>query len=238
MSRHEKNASRKEPLVKHALAKRLRLDIVTGRLPPGTRIVEGTLGKKFGVAQGSVREAINILAQEGFVAKDSGRSARVVSLSEQDVLHLYELRGAMEGLAARLAAASHADTGKLEQAVQGMREAVHDRRSDELLDADSRFHLELCELSGNPYLQQQARRVLLPFFAFVRMRVLASGQNLSAWERDLDAHQRVLDLIREGEGEVAEQYVRRMMARFAATAYQNWEKKTLPQKKRRSAAEE
>ena len=238
MSRQEKIASGKESLVKHALAKRLRLDIVTGRLPPGPRIVEGTLGKKFGVAQGSVREAINILAQEGFVAKASGRSARVVTLSEQDVLHLYELRGAMEGLAARLAVVCHADTGKLEQAVQGMREAVQARRSDELLDADRQFHLELCEMSGNPYLQQQARRMLLPFFAFVRMRVLASGQNTSAWGRDLDAHQRILDLIRDGEGEVAEQYVRRMMARFAATAYQNWEKKTAPKRKRRSAPAE
>jgi DNA-binding GntR family transcriptional regulator len=238
MSRQDKNANGKESLVKHALAKRLRSDIVSGRLIPGTRIVEGTLGKKFGVAQGSVREAINILAQEGFVAKASGRSARVVSLSEQDVQHLYEVRGAMEGLAARLAAACHADTGKLEQALQGMRDAVQARRSDELLDADRQFHLELCELSGNPYLQQQARRILLPFFAFVRMRVLASGQNTSAWERDLDAHQRVMDLIREGEGEVAEQYVHRLMARFAATAYQNWEKKTPPQKRRRSAAAE
>jgi DNA-binding GntR family transcriptional regulator len=225
MARYEKDANGKESLVKHALAKRIRKDIVAGRLPPGTRIVEGTLGKKFGVAQGSVREAINILAQEGFVAKDSGRSARVVSLSEQDVLHLYALRGAMEGLAARLAAACHADTGKLEQAIQRMREAVRARRADALLDADGEFHLELCELSGNPFLRQQARRILLPFFAFVRMRVLASGQDTVAWERDLDAHQRVLDLIREGEGEVAEQYVQHIMARFASTAYQNWEKK-------------
>jgi DNA-binding GntR family transcriptional regulator len=237
MARYENEANGQQSLVKHTLAKRIRKDIVSGRLPPGTRIVEGTLGKKFGVAQGSVREAINILAQEGFVAKASGRSARVVNLSEQDVLHLYALRGALEGLAARLAATSQADTGKLEQAMQRMREAVRARRADELLDADGAFHLELCELSGNPYLQQQARRILLPFFAFVRMRVLASGQDTLAWARDLDAHQRILDLIREGEGEIAEQYVQRMMARFAATAYQNWEKKT-PQKRRRSAAAE
>ena len=45
-----------------------------------------------------------------------------------------------------------------------------------LLDCDLLFHLELCELSRNPYLIEHARRILLPFFAFVRMRVSASGQ--------------------------------------------------------------
>ena len=89
-------------LVKSALADRLRDEISSGALPPGVRIIEGTWGRKLGVAQGSIREAINLLAQEGFVTKVSGRSARVVSLNEQDVLHLYEIRGAIEGLAARL----------------------------------------------------------------------------------------------------------------------------------------
>src|ERR1700733_7868164 len=110
-------------LVKSALANRLRDEISSGALPPGVRIIEGTWGRKLGVAQGSIREAINLLAQEGFVTKISGRSARVVSLNEQDVLHLYELRGAIEGLAARLAAARHADIAKLQEIVEAMRRA-------------------------------------------------------------------------------------------------------------------
>jgi DNA-binding FadR family transcriptional regulator len=57
------------------------------------------------------------------------------------------------------------------------------------------------------------------------MRVIASGQHTSAWDKDLEAHQRIVDLLREGEGEVAEQYVKKAMARFAQTAYDNWEKR-------------
>src|ERR1700749_2719203 len=91
-------------LVKSTLADRLREEISSGALPSGTRIIEGTWGRKLGVAQGSIREAINLLAQEGFVTKVSGRSARVVNLNEQDVLELYDLRAAMEGMAAGLAA--------------------------------------------------------------------------------------------------------------------------------------
>src|SRR5579863_279850 len=58
-------------LVKHNLAERLREEIMRGSLQPGARIVEGKWASKFGVAQGSIREAINILAQAGFVSKQS-----------------------------------------------------------------------------------------------------------------------------------------------------------------------
>jgi DNA-binding GntR family transcriptional regulator len=86
-------------------------------------------------------------------------------------------------------------------------------------------HLALCELSHNPHLIEHARRVLVPLFAFVRMRVSASGQSTSAWGKDLELHQRIIDLIREGEGDIAEQYVRRAMERFAKTAYDYWERR-------------
>jgi DNA-binding GntR family transcriptional regulator len=225
-------------LVKSALANRLRDEISSGALPPGVRIIEGTWGRKLGVAQGSIREAINLLHQEGFVTKISGRSARVVSLNEQDVLHLYEIRGAIEGLAARLAATRRADVAELQQMVYAMRRASKKNRTADLVDADREFHLELCRISGNPHLVEHAGRVLLPFFAFARIRIIASKQDTSAWDRDLEAHQRVVDLVREGEGEVAEQYIRRAMARFAQTAYGNWEKSPQHSKRKSRRAPE
>lgn len=213
-------------LVKHDLADRLRTEIMNGSLPRGVRIVEGKWAQKFGVAQGSIREAINILAQEGFVNKESGRSARVVHLTEKDVAQLYELRGALEGLAARLAVQMRPDLSKIQSAVDNMRRAANENNCEALLQFDLQFHLWLCELSGNPFIVEQSRRLLVPFFAFVRMRVAASGQTTSPWDKDLEAHQRIIDLVREAEGEVAEQYVKKAMARFAKTAYDNWENRT------------
>ena len=212
-------------LVKHDLAERLRSEIINGSLPPGVRIIERKWALKFGVAQGSIREAIHILAQDGFVTKESGRSARVIHLSEEDVAKLYELRGAIEGLAARLAAAAQPDLTALQATVDAMRQSAIAGSFDGLLDSDLRFHLELCKISGNTYLLEHARRILLPFFAFVRMRVAASGQETSAWDKDLEAHQRIILMLREGEGEVAELYVKKAMARFSKTAYDNWEKR-------------
>ena len=59
-------------LVKNNLAEELRKEILSGSLKPGMRIVEGKWASKFGVAQGSIREAINILAQAGFVEQSAG----------------------------------------------------------------------------------------------------------------------------------------------------------------------
>lgn len=213
-------------LVKTNLAERLRREIVNGTLAPGERIVEGKWAAKFGVAQGSIREAINILAQDGFISKESGRSARVIHLSEKDVAHLYDLRGAIEGLAARLAAAAKPDFTTIQAAVHNMRKSALAGDRERLVDCDLEFHMELCRLSQNPYVIEQARRILLPFFAFVRMRVTTSGQETTVWGKDLEAHQRIVDLLREGEGEVAEQYVKRAMARFGKVAYDNWERRS------------
>lgn len=212
-------------LVKNNLAEELRKEILSGSLKPGMRIVEGKWASKFGVAQGSIREAINILAQAGFVSKAPGRSARVIHLSEGDVAHIYQLRGAIEGLAARIAAAANPNLNVLQSTMDVMRQSATAGNREGLLDCDLLFHLELCEMSRNPYLIEHARRILIPFFAFVRMRVSASGQDPSAWDKDLEAHQRIIDLLRDGEGEVAEQYVRKAMERFAKTAYDNWEKR-------------
>lgn len=210
-------------LLKLSLVERMRKEILNGRLHLGTRIVEAKWAIKFGVAQASIREAVNILAQAGFVSKPSGRSARVIHLSEDDVVHIYQLRGALEGLAARLVAEAKPNLNALQATMDVMRESASSGNCEALLDCDLLYHLELCELSSNPYVIQHARRILPPFFAFVRMRVAASGQETSAWDRDLEVHQRIIDLLREGDGEIAEQYVKKAMERFAKTAYDNWE---------------
>ena len=144
------------------------------------------------------------------------RAARVV---------LADIRAALEGLAASLAASVQPDLSPLQFAVDGMREAASAGHREALLGCDLQFHLHLCETSGNPFLLEHARRVLLPFFAFVRMRVAASHQETSLWSKDLEAHQRIIDLIREGEGDITRQYVNRAMERFAKTACAHWEKR-------------
>jgi DNA-binding GntR family transcriptional regulator len=209
-------------LVKKTLAERLLTEIMNGTLSPGERIIEGRWAQHFGVAQGTIREAINLLERDGFVTKEGGRSARVTKLTEKDVVQLYQLRGALEGLAANLAAQTQPDFSNLQSIVDGMRRAARTKSAPNMLDWDLKFHLELCNLSGNKHLADYAQRMLMPFFAFVRLRMVANRRDTSVWDKDLESHQRIVDLLREGDGDMAEQYVKKAMVRFSKTAYDNW----------------
>src|ERR1700740_3554020 len=119
---HENNKSNRD-LRKHEIAEQLLAEIVGGTLAPGEQISERTWAAKFGVAQASIREAINILARDGFVTKESGQSARVVNLSEEDVVQLYQVRAGLEGMAGYLAASAGADVSYLQSIVPEMRRA-------------------------------------------------------------------------------------------------------------------
>ena len=103
--------------VKGNVAGVLREEIITGRLSPGERIVEGKWATKLKVAQASVREALNILAAEGFVQKELNRSARVTVLSDDDVVQIHEVRTSLESLVARLVAIRQPDLSDLDQAI-------------------------------------------------------------------------------------------------------------------------
>jgi DNA-binding GntR family transcriptional regulator len=224
MSAHKQDDNMKanKDLRKHEIAEQMLAEIVGGTLIPGEQISERTWAQKFGVAQASIREALNILERDGFVTKEAGRSARVVNLSDEDVFQLYQVRAGLEGMAAYLAASIGVDVSALQAIVEDMRRASDARDSKALTDHDLHFHLELCRISGNTHLSSYAQKLLQPFFAFVRLRVSANGQGTSAWGKDVDAHQRIVDLIREGEPELAEHYVKKSMTRFASTAQKNW----------------
>ena len=212
-------------LIKQSLAAKLKEEIIQGRLAPGQRIVEGLWAKKFGAAQTSVREAINLLIGEGFATKASGRSARVTRYSEEDIAQIFELRGALEGLAARLVAQRKPDLTSLETALKEMRKATKGESTANLIEADLRFHLSLAELSGNRFLLAEMVTMLVPLFAFVSIRVVQFHQTVHAWESGLDRHRRIIELIREGDPVAAEFAVRATIQQFSVRAYEIWREK-------------
>jgi hypothetical protein len=97
---------------------------------PGEKIIEWRWARQFGVAQVSIREALNILTTEGFVTKGHGRSARVLKLGDPEIIQIYQLRGALEGLAARLVVEHKLPLDDLEAALAEMQHAAqqNDRR--------------------------------------------------------------------------------------------------------------
>ncbi|MEC7633079.1 MAG: GntR family transcriptional regulator, partial [Pseudomonadota bacterium] len=82
----------------------LRKDIVEGIIPAGSKLSEMELSTKYEVSRAVIREAINRLATCHLVERKANVGARVVALSPEGLIQLYQVREALEGMAARLAA--------------------------------------------------------------------------------------------------------------------------------------
>lgn len=206
-------------LVKDHLASLLREEIISGRLNPGERIVEGKWAQKLGAAQASVREALNILASEGFVEKGSGRSARVTLLTDEDLRQIYELRQVIEGLAARIVTQKQPDLRDLEQVFADMQSAANCKNVRAFYERDLRFHLLICEKAENRYLEQTLKRIIVPLFAFVVLRVHGLARDPEYWNTSIEQHRRIIEALRSGDAFFAEHQVTRTIKKFYDGTY-------------------
>jgi DNA-binding GntR family transcriptional regulator len=201
-------------LVKDNLAAYFREEIISGRLTPGAKIVEVKWAKLLKISQTSVREALNILSAEGFVQKGSGRTAQVTKLSDADVSHSYELRAVLEGYAARIVAQKKVDLGELEQTLSDMRSAIECHNLRAFYERDLQFHLLLAEKTGNRMLVQAVKRIILPLFAFVAIRVQGGRTREEQWVRSLDQHKRIIDALKTHDPVFAERLVTQTVSAF------------------------
>ncbi len=211
----ESAAYNSNPLIKDNIAAQFRLDILAGRLAPGEAIVEGKWATQLGVAQSSVRAALNILESEGFVERGQGRSAQVARIPMENIPHFFAVRSVLESLAARLVTERQTDLGELDQVVADMRSAVSCRNLAAFYERDLRFHLMLCEKSGNPVLTQMLRRLLVPLFTFVIIRTHEEMGETERWTRSIGQHEAILTVIRAGDPERAAAEVGKILRYFS-----------------------
>ena len=209
-------------LLKESLAAQLREAILSGKLAPGEKIIERRWAREFGAAQVSVREALNILIAEGFVTKGHGRSARVLRLTDAAIIHTYQVRGALEGLAARIIVEQNLSITDLEAAMVDLRLAVEANDVRSVIDRVQRFHVCILTKPGNPFLLENGLRLIVPLYAFTLMRALAKGLDASPWVPHVANHQRIVDAIRMGNPQLAEQVVIHVTNRFMERYLEVW----------------
>ena len=130
-------------------------DILNGRLAPGSRIVETRIAAQFGVSQGPVREALRDLELFGFVVCSPFRGTQVRQISTDDLLEIYPIRAALEGVAARTATLALNDqmVAQLEDILGTMREAAARDDAHAQAGADAAFHHVIIKAAGNRMLE-------------------------------------------------------------------------------------
>lgn len=137
----------------------IRQRILAGELPPGTHLAAAEIAGDFQVSRTPAREALLLLASEGFVEVIPNRGAHVRSWSHDDVEEVFELRALLEPLAARRAAlrATEADIAELEALADGMEAASGSRTAedrDRLALLNDRFHRRIAAMSAGPRLER------------------------------------------------------------------------------------
>lgn len=128
--------------------------IIAGDYKPGDRLVEGRLAEKFGVSRNPVREALKSLDSEGIVEIVARRGAFVAKLSDDEIREVIELRAALEGMGARLAARrlNPAAAQLLPAILKQGEDAAARRDVKELTRLNDLFHGTLAEAGSNRFL--------------------------------------------------------------------------------------
>jgi len=198
---------------------KLREMVLAGELRAGARITELALVEKLGVSRTPIRAALIRLEQEGLLQQMPSGGFAVRKFSEVDVADAIELRGTVEGLAARMAAERGTSEEDLERAHQCLdeidellRESVlHEEAFSRYVDLNAQFHALLGDFSASPVIQRELERVgSLPFASpsgFVGV------QANSPKARDMlivaqDQHRQVIQAIGQREGARAEALMR------------------------------
>lgn len=180
---------------------RLRSAILAGELAPGTRLSVPELSRQLQVSRSPVREAVLLLVGEGLAVEHTRRGVEVARLELVDLLELYELRAAIESLAARHAAERMTSTDLT--ALRGVLDAqgaaaTHNPRL--FRELDTRFHQIIVDCCGNSRLQRHAR-LLVREMVLARPLLLNDPHHLT---RSHEEHRALERALRQRDGPTAE----------------------------------
>jgi len=202
----------------------LRIAIVKGELPPGSKVNEPQLSKQYGISRGPLREAIRRLEGCKLVEITPNIGAKVVSLNIRQIIEIYEIRESLEGLACRLAAeeASKEDCRSLrdlltnhEQQIQSENGRLYYQKEDDL-----DFHYLIVQLSGNSRLFNLLCDELYHLLRLYRVQTSSSpSRPVQAFKE----HHQIVDAIENRDGELAELLMQRHVASAKKTLMQQFE---------------
>jgi DNA-binding GntR family transcriptional regulator len=167
--------------------------ITDGSLAPGERITQEEIAEQLHVSRSPVLQALRMLKKDGLIEDAPGRGVQVAPLDPEWVDHLYEVRGALDVLAARLAAQAGVtiDPTLIEQGRLISKSGDLKR----IIDADIAFHYAIYTASGNALIAESANR----YWVHIR-RVMGAVHRWTNHRSAIwDEHQAIADAIGRGD---------------------------------------
>jgi DNA-binding GntR family transcriptional regulator len=182
----------------------LRDAIIQGKLKPGERLMEIQLAEEMGVSRTPVREAMRKLELEGLIVMVPRKGAYVAGISVKDIVDIFEVRAALESLAAGLAAEriTEEELEELERALVQISEAGSN--IDAVVRTDTGFHEIIYRASRNQRLLQIITNLQEHIQRFRTTSLSRPGRTKTA----IEEHRQIVEAISERNVELAQALAR------------------------------
>ena len=173
----------------------LKESIVKGFLEPGTKLLENRIAEEMQVSRTPVREAMQKLVAEGFVKTTPNQTMVVTEVSPEDVKEVLQIRGVLEGLAARIAAKkiNRQEIDELGKLVAQMSLHVTEENLSSYCKVDDEFHDLILNICGNKWIIQ-IRDNLGSFIYRFRIKSLSVPGRLKC---SLKEHQAIMEALKK-----------------------------------------
>lgn len=186
-----------------SVARLLQEAIISGDLPPGKRLGEESLARRFGVSRTPIREALLILHNERLIDMPPNRPAVVRRFTAEDLREMHSLRAVLEGYAARTAAErlTDADLARLGESVERygkLRE--EDRDLPRLVEENMVFHDTIMEAAKSERLTSMIRQVAVVPIIYRSYMTYDRDNRDTAWQH----HRQILAALRDRDRDAAE----------------------------------
>ncbi|MBV9889916.1 MAG: GntR family transcriptional regulator [Rhizobacter sp.] len=177
--------------------------ISDGSLAPGERITQEAIAERLAVSRQPVLQALRLLKKDGLVLDAPGRGLLVAPLDPAWIAQLYQVRGALDALAARLAAGRRATIDP--KLVEHGRKAARGRELQAMIEADVAFHHAIYAASGNPLIAKSAEG------HWIHLRRVMGASLQDARRRDAiwDEHAAIARAIARGDADRAARLIER-----------------------------
>ncbi|MBN1139186.1 MAG: GntR family transcriptional regulator [Anaerolineae bacterium] len=186
--------------------------ILNLELNPIQPIDEKALVRETGGSLTLAQQALEQLAQDGFVVKQRGRWLVSRSATAATMREIFEVRTTLEGMCARLAAEriSPEQIQRMEQLLKDFAHVLKTEDNKSLLIVDHQFHGLMYEASGNRFLA----RALEEMYTLVYRLSFFALDKMGSVRGNVEEHRRILEALKEGDGRSAERLVQQHITHF------------------------
>ena len=193
------------------VADRLREQIFSKQLAPGSWLDEQSLAEQFGISRTPMREAIKVLASEGLITIKMRRGAYVTEVNRGDLEQIYTVLSLLEGQAAKQTAtkASEDQLNLLDHLHHRLEKAAADRDSEQFFEINSKFHELIQQIAGNRWMNgviDDLRKVL-------KLHRKDSLTSMGRLQNSLIEHREILNALLKRDQAGAESAMRKHLAR-------------------------